>query len=190
MKSYWSSVSASCLVLGWLFGFGGCSTTQVAPLTALPEAPPTYIQVPHPSGLDSGDLVAIFAEKGAPSPDEFKDCEADFKALRSKTQSQDELLQGAREFVRRDPVRYHWCFYSRLYDLDTKLKTADYLDEKQKLLLDRYLFLTPIARAFQVEYNESRYLRWAVSRYRQMSETVFSGKLNCLRRELQISRAR
>ncbi len=173
MKSRGSGVATSALVLGWILGFGACSTSQVQPLAILPEAPPPYIQVPHPAGLDFGDLLAIFAEKGAPSPNAFKDCDSEFTVLRVKTQSREELLQGARELVRRDPVRYHWCFYSKLYDMDMQLKSAVYLDERQKLVLDHYLFLTPVARAFQVEFNDSRYLRWAVSRYRGVSEHVF-----------------
>ena len=177
MKSRASGVATSALVLGWILGFGACSTTQVQPLAILPETPPPYIQVPHPAGLDFGDLLAIFAEKGAPSPDAFKDCDSEFTSLRAKTQSREELLQGARELVRRDPVRYHWCFYSKLYDMDLQLKSAVYLDERQKLVLDRYLFLTPVARAFQVEFNDSRYLRWAVSRYRNVSEHVFFRKV-------------
>jgi len=162
----------------WAIGWGGCSTSQVAPLPELPPTPPDYVKVPHPEGLDIGDLVAIFTDSSAPSPDTLKTCDADFAKLRTMTNSTDELSQGAREFVRIEPVKYHWCFYGKLYQLEEQLAQDAYIDEKQKHVLDAYIFLTPISRAFMAEYKDSRYLRWAAFRYRSLSEHVFYRKMD------------
>lgn len=153
-----------------------CATTKVEPLPPLPEAP-KYVQVPHPEGLEFGDLMAIFTEQGAPAPASLKGCEGEFTKLRKSTLSKEELLNGARELVKRDPTKYHWCFYGLLMTLETQVKEMAYIDERQKAILDAYLFLTPVARAFHLEYQDSRYLRWAVQRYRRFSEYVFYRRL-------------
>ncbi len=153
-----------------------CATTKVEPLPPLPEAP-SYVQVPHPEGLEYGDLMAIFTEQGAPAPASLKGCESEFTKLRKATLSKEELLNGARELVKRDPTKYHWCFYGTLMTLETQVKEMPYIDERQKAILDAYVFITPIARAFHLEYQDSRYLRWAVQRYRRFSEYVFYRRL-------------
>lgn len=153
-----------------------CSTTQVEPLPQLPE-PPKYVQVPHPEGLDHGDLMGIFAETGAPSPASLKGCEVDHTKLRKSTVSREELAAGARELVKSDPEKYHWCFYGVIWNLEEQVKTLTYIDERQKAIIEAYLFLTPIAKAFNSEFQDSRYMRWAVTRYRRFSEYVFYRRL-------------
>lgn len=155
----------------------GCSTSQLNPLPQLPPAPPPYVHVPHPEGMDLGDLMLVFTHRDAPALDSLGACDSDFVTLQSKTVSRDELEQGALEFVQSDPVKYHWCFYGKLLELDGKLKEEPYIDQRQKRVLNTFQFLTPIAKAFHDEYQESRYLRWAVIRYRQLSEFVFYRRL-------------
>jgi hypothetical protein len=151
----------------------GCSTVRQEPIGAMPELPPEYIHVPHPEGLDRADLVAIFTDLKAPSPEQLKDCDSDWQKLKQATISPKERSQGARELIRQDPVSYHWCFYGKLVQLDEKMKNSVYIDEKQKEVLKTYSFLAPLARAFMEEYNDTRYMRWAVNRYRQLSHYVF-----------------
>lgn len=173
------------LIAGWITGWWGCSGAQVSPLPVLPETPPGYVRVPHPEGMNIGDILAIFTDKDAPSPDSLKNCDATFMKLRTMTDSTDELNEGARELVRADPIRFHWCFYARILTLEEQLKLTPYVDERQKHVLDAYLFLTPIARAYLLEYHDSRYLRWAVSRYRRLSEHVFYRKVELSPRATQ-----
>ena len=165
---------ASFLTLALFLAWGGCTTTQVAPPTVvIPPDPPAYVKVPHPEGMDVGDLLAIFTTENAPTIESLKTCDADYLKLREKTQSTEELEQGAREFVRLEPVKWHWCYYGKLYLLDTELKDESYIQEKQKRVTQTYLFVTPFSRAFLKEYQDSRYLRVAIIRYRRYSETVF-----------------
>jgi hypothetical protein len=133
--------------------------------------------VPHPNGYSISDLRAIFTTLLAPNQVELKDCDADFKKLRSATQAAAELNQGARELVRRDPVKYHWCYYHMVLQLEDTLKSETYLDEKQKSVIDTYAILTPMARAFMQEYHDSRYVRWGINHYRQVSAWVFYRKV-------------
>jgi hypothetical protein len=137
-----------------------------------PPAPP-YVQVPHPQGTDIGDLMAIFVDSSAPDPQKLVGCGEDLFKLRKLTQSKDEFSRGVREMVQADPVKYHWCFYSKLLWLENQLKEDLYLQDRQKHVLDTYAFLTPVARAFLNEFRDSRYLHWAVTRYRKLSEYVF-----------------
>lgn len=165
------------LTAAWMLGLGGCSSPQViAPLPTLPEVP-KYVGVPHPAGLSLSDLRAIFLGAGAPSLESLKTCDAEYLSLKAKTEIPEELRQGARELVQLDPEKYHWCFYSKIIQLEDGLKGDDYLDNRQKSVIDTYLFLTPIARAFLSEYQDTRYWRWAIARYRQLSEILFYRKV-------------
>ena len=154
-----------------------CSTTSVEPPREPPPEPPTYSQVPHPSGLGNGDLRAIFQQSNSPDPTVVQGCDSDFFKLRERTNSKDELNEGIKELVRSNPVKYHWCFYSKILELDAALKKDAYVDQRQKDVIHAYLFIAPVARAFLSQFSDSRYLRWAISRYRTLSEYVFFRKV-------------
>ncbi len=160
-----------CILFLW-----SCKTAQIEPTPAMPEVP-KYVRVSHPVGLDLGDLRAIFVGKEAPQLEALKTCDADFIKLRELTQSKEEQEAGVRELVKTEPVKYHWCFYGKILLLENQIKDTAYLDEKQKNVLDVFVFLTPISKAFLKEYKDSRYLRWAISRYRRLSEFVFYRKV-------------
>ncbi len=154
----------------------GCTTTPVG-LIKLPS-PPEYIQVPHPAGMDLGDISALFLDEKAPKDVEFsKDCDANFRKIQSLTLSFQERIEGVRELVRRNPIYYHWCFYSKVLELEKKMNSEAFVDEKQKEILTIYEFLTPVARSFLSDFHDSRYLRWAVNRYQQLSDWIFCRKL-------------
>lgn len=155
----------------------GCSTTQI--IAPPPPNPPEYLSVVHPRGADIGDLMAIFQDPTAPRDPSFsKSCDRDFRQLKSRSISIDEMNRGLSELVRRDPVHYHWCFYAKVLLVENELKKDQYLDQKQRIVLDGFDFLTPISRIFSSEYHDSRYLRWAVVKYKHLSEWVFYRKLD------------
>lgn len=170
-------ISLGAALTAWIAAIGGCSTAEVSPKGPLPALPPPYVQVPHPSGYSMSDLRAIFTSAGSPTHEEIKMCDVDFKKLRTATQATAELIQGARELVRRDPVKYHWCYYGKVLQLEDSLMSESYLDEKQKSVIDTYATLTPIARAFMQEYHDSRYMRWGVNHYRTVSAWIFYRKV-------------
>jgi hypothetical protein len=126
-------------------------------------------------GLQIGDVLALFAEPGAPKreSEEMKTCAADYVALEKRTKSKDELKQGILELVRKEPIRYHWCFYSKILELENELRHAQMLDDRQRDVVTAYRFLAPLSRAFYREFHDSRYLRWAVAYYRRASELAF-----------------
>lgn len=160
----------------WVSNLGGCATTEVEPLPTLPETP-VFLQVPHPTQMTLSDLRAVLQDPQAPKKEALQDCEVPFEKLKEKTTSRDELLLGMRELVARFPVKYHWCFYSRLLEIRENISQETYLNEKQSKVLSAYAFLAPLARAFHTEFRDSRYLRWASQEYRQLSELYFYRKL-------------
>ncbi|MBS1962765.1 MAG: hypothetical protein JST04_11145 [Bdellovibrionales bacterium] len=175
-------VSASFLA-ALVGGLSSCAVLQpnvIEPTADAPAPPaaveaPGYAGVPHPLGLQIGDVAALFATPGAPKrgSDEMKTCAADYDALAKATKAKDELKQGLLELVRKEPIRYHWCFYSKILDLEEKLRGAQMLDDRQRAVVEAYRFLAPLSRVFYREFHDSRYLRWAVSYYRRASELAF-----------------
>ena len=154
----------------------GCSAP--APKATLPEDMPWYTQVPHPVGMNVADLSGIFADPDAPRDADFgRTCDRDFEKLKAAVQTPMELQVGTRELVVQDPVAYHWCFYKKLLNLEGEVKSELFIDVKQKILLKTFEFLTPVANAFNAQYHDSRYLRWAIERYRIWSESLFGRKL-------------
>ncbi len=158
----------------------GCSGVEIKQEQELLPSPPDYAFVAHPSGFGASDLEALFLDSRVqrPSAEVLKACDSDFRKLRAATRSAEEFTMGAREFVRLEPVHHHWCFYSTLLDLELSLKREDlYLEDRQKKVVSAFVYLSPIARAFFSEYRDSRYWRWAIHRYRLLSETVLYRRL-------------
>ena len=170
-------VSAISLALA----VSSCAVLKPNVIEPAAEAPepistvPGYAGVPHPLGIQVGDALALFAAPGAPKreSEEMKSCSDDYLSLAKKTKSRDELKQGLLELVRKEPIRYHWCFYGKILELEDSLRKAQLLDERQRAVVEAYRFLAPLSRVFYREYHDSRYLRWAVSYYRHASELAF-----------------
>jgi hypothetical protein len=163
-------------------GVSSCAVLRpnvIEPTADVPAAPaaevPGYAGVPHPVGLQIGDVLALFSEPGAPKREspEMKTCAADYDALEKRTKAKDELKQGILELVRKEPIRYHWCFYSKILALEDELRHAQMLDDRQRDVVEAFRFLAPLSRAFYREFHDSRYLRWAIAYYRRASELAF-----------------
>jgi len=158
-----------------------CSGVDIKPDEETFPVPPEYVFVTHPGGFGMGDLEALFLDSKVQKPtlEELRECSGDFMKLRGATRSNEEIAIGAREFVRLNPVQHHWCFYSKILDLEQQLKREDfYLEDRQKQVVQAFLYLSPIARAFFSEYQDSRYWRWAIHRYRLLSETFLYRKVD------------
>jgi hypothetical protein len=139
---------------------------------------PAYVKVPHPEGLDGADLLAIFTDAQAPSRASLVECDEPYRKLLRSTVIREEWLLGARELVRAKPIDWHWCFYGLMLNLEDRLKSSLVdLEDRQKAVVETFSSLTPLARAFWLEYGDSRYLRWATYRYRRLSEYVFYRRL-------------
>ncbi len=155
---------------------GSCSTTEMQAQQA--ANPPVYVGVPHPIGFDLADLDAVFLEPGAPEVETLKDCDAKARKLQELARTQEELTQGMRELVKSDPTAYHWCFYGKIVLFERQMKDDKlYVDEKQTSAIETFHSLTPLARAFMAEFADSRYLRWALQRYKHAAQYMFYRKL-------------
>lgn len=158
-----------------LFGGGGCSAPEVVPPPEVPE----YTRLPHPAGTSAlNEVRAIFREGSAPDPDDFsKDCDEEVKKVLHSNESKEQVRAGIDKLVKEDPIHYHWCFYAKILVLEQDLKKLNYIDERQKRVLDTFEFLSPVARSFSSVFHDPRYLRSAVDRYRKISEWVFFRRL-------------
>jgi len=143
-----------------------------------PIEAPAYVQVPHPLGENIGDIEAVFRDPKAPTADEISVCDTKFRKLAASTASRDEILTGARELVRIEPVKQHWCFYGKILELEMALRDpSGLIESRQRAVTQTYLYLIPVAKAFVTEYRDSRYWRISLARYRRISELVFFRKV-------------
>jgi hypothetical protein len=154
-----------------------CSTIQSVQAPALPPAPAPVLDLPHPQGFGMNELKALFLDPKAPERSQIATCADTFLALSRRTELREEVRAGARELVLEKPVMHHWCFYSKLLELDEGLRKAKLLDERQQLTLQTFSYAIATARAFQLEFRDSRYLRWAIQRYRALSPVVFQRRV-------------
>jgi len=150
-----------------------CTSIQEVRAPQLPVEPAPILDLPHPQGYGSTELKSLFIGAKAPDRATLKDCGADFNKLVARTQAMDELRTGARELVLENPADYHWCFYDKFLVLEEELRKPLGIEERQKLTLEIFHWAVPFARAFQLEFKDSRYLRWAVQRYRALSPQIF-----------------
>lgn len=165
----------------------GCSTlifdqSAEAPIVEESKVPevPAYTKIPHPEGQESSDLSTIFLSPLAPKDalGKFAEgCGKELDALRKTSAVQDELKLGGAEVVALDPERSHWCFYSRIQRLHAFLKSDATWTKKERAVIWTYEYLWPIAQGFIMEFNDSRYLRWASSYYQRASEWIFYRKV-------------
>ena len=178
MRPYiYNAVAASLLMA---MGIGCSSTTVVQEKPDIPEVP-EYVKVPHPISFELTSLRAIFHSPMAPHDiqGEFtQNCDSEFQKLTQASTSIEERQKGAVELVSSDPERMHWCFYGKISKLEETLQGDTTWGERQKKVLDTFIYLSPIANAFLDVYHDSRYLRWATQYYSKISEWVFFRKVN------------
>lgn len=167
LARYRTSAIRLTLLFGAWIGVTACSTTSVAPEVPK-EHVPVYTDLPQPLGFAMSDVLAIFKDPSAPQAETLSSCDSEFQKL---------AAQDVREQVKSDPIRFHWCFYSKILELDQGLSSDTYVDEKQKRVLSTFEFVVPVARAFMTEFHDTRYLSWAVRDYRRLSDALFFRKL-------------
>lgn len=158
-----------------------CSSTPVGPEGGARDsvqapAPDSRARLPHPQGHTVSELRAMLERPGAPSAEELARCDFDYGAEKKLARSKEEFFTAFPHHVRSAPERYHWCFYSRLLsfiDLAGKAGEKDLGTERQQKLLESYLFIAHLARIFQTDFDDARYLRQAVHHYRTVSQSVY-----------------
>jgi hypothetical protein len=145
---------------------------ELSPLPKLPDVP-GYTKLPHPEGFDLSDVYAVFHDRKAPKRQTLLDCDKDQRALAERTKSKDEIARGSRELVSNNPELMHWCFYDRILRSQEETHAKDLLLDRQKTVISHYRFLTPIANGFRIEFNDTRYIRWAIHHYQNLSNWLF-----------------
>ena len=171
-------IIASSLVVtvGAVSGCSSASHRSNSPIVSQGEiviSPVTFAAVPRPQSLSTADLHSLFLIKDSPHLQDLQSCDAELFSLRDRTKKKDEVTEGAKELVRLDPIKYHWCFYSKMMQLKDFMITDPPIGQSQDTVVHTYLFLAPIARAFFTEYDDPRYLKEAASEYLKLSTQVF-----------------
>jgi hypothetical protein len=158
----------------------GCSTAEVAPDKSVMPEVPDYVKVPHPVGYEIAEIRALFENPLAPKDGlgSFTDsCDQEFRKLSQATTNKEERRQGAAELITLNAEKMHWCFYGKVERMQNNLRNEPSWGARQKIVLDAYEFLAPLANAFLVIYHDSRYMRWATQYYSNISEWIFFRKV-------------
>ena len=100
-------------------------------------------------------------------------CDFDYQVERRLSSGKDALFTTFPEHVKAEPNHFHWCFYHKLYQVIEAAQYPDRQDEARKRLVDEYPFITHVARVFQADFGEERYLRAAVYQYRKLSRALY-----------------
>jgi len=154
-----------------------CASEPLQPMPVLPEVP-HFVGLPHPKGVTRSELNGIFRLPEAPKESELAQCDGTYRDLKSKTQVPDEIRRGVREWVLKDPVGVHWCFYWKLHELESSVAVPKLISERQKLLIETYAFLAPVSLSFKTDFSDSRYVRYAIFHYRKYSQWYFYRNLD------------
>lgn len=130
--------------------------------------------VPHPDGTEISDLRAIFSGGSIPNVEQLKKCDLDYEIEKKLAANKEALFFTFPQHVKAEPERYHWCFYFKLLSLREMAESKEKsLEEKQNLVLEEYGFISYLARIFQVDLDDPRYLRQAIQSYRDLSKKLF-----------------
>jgi len=123
----------------------------------------------HPDSPEIESVRALFAKEGVPDRTYLNKCDFDYRVETMLARSVEELLTTLPEHVRSNPEKYHWCFYSKMLDLEEKLTemSSQGPAAQRKYLLNQYRFFIYLARVFEVDLDEPRYLDFARMNYKR-----------------------
>ncbi len=137
---------------------------------------PEWTTLPHPNSSAVASIEQILQDRVWTSirPEGFEEkCDQAIIELRTHSSNEAEFKIGLRELINKHTTYYHYCFYEKLDALEKRLKTEDYVEDRQATVLKTFRTLTPLARAFLDNWRESRYLRIASERYQKLSPRIF-----------------
>ncbi len=136
----------------------------------------TKLALPMPKGNSMGDVLELFVHEKAPALREYENCDRRYFDFRSKevkvTQSQINL---ARELVKKYRDETHWCFFVKLLEIGNPLGFEAFDTANEKKFIESFMYLAPVATAFQIETASVDYLVIAGFQYQNLAMT-FTGK--------------
>ncbi|MCM2277884.1 MAG: hypothetical protein NDJ89_07380 [Oligoflexia bacterium] len=181
-----STIRRVAVLLGILAAFSCASAPRSPEAVAAPAAEASRFRALHPQGYSAQETRLLFERGGAPirlaDPGfrEFQEgCGSDYQAEKSIARTKEELFSAFPEHVRARREHYHWCFYAQLLALQEllgeDLAEPGLGDAVPPGALDRFSFLTHLARVFEVDFEDGSYLRQAAAAYRRFSERYYPG---------------
>ncbi|OFZ54774.1 MAG: hypothetical protein A2428_17260 [Bdellovibrionales bacterium RIFOXYC1_FULL_54_43] len=125
-------------------------------------------RIEHPMGMTIADARSIFLTKGAPKIESLEKCDFDYQAEAMLSRTREELFMTMPSHVRDEPEKHHWCFYAKLIQLEDDLEKTPYIEDRQKLIVSRYIYFVHLARIFQADLDDARYLEFATHNYKRL----------------------
>lgn len=182
-----SGLKAATTAMVLTLFLSGCATggpsaeeTDPSDIVDAQTRAPEWTALPHPTSSAVGSIEQLLQDRVWTSirPEGFEEkCDQAISELRTHASNEAEFKAGLKELINKHVTYYHYCFYEKLNALEIRLKTEDYIEDRQAVVLKTYRTLTPLARAFMENWRESRYLRVASERYQKLSPRVFFRKV-------------
>lgn len=155
----------------------GCALFRRKPAPEAPPAPATRLTAPYPEGYEYEDLRSFFLRRDVPSAQELERCDFDYQVERRLSPGKEGLFTTFPEHVKAEPNPFHWCFYYKLYRILDAAQAAPNDPareaEARRRIVDDYPFIAHVARIFEVDFGEGRYLRAAVYQYKKLSRSLY-----------------
>lgn len=127
------------------------------------------------------DLRAILTGAAAPSAEALARCDFDYQVEKriaggggGTDVSKEQLFHAFPAHVQGDPERYHWCFFRKILAIhESSGEKAGEKPAARRAIWDDFMFLTHVARVFQVDLGDARYLRWVIWTYQKVGKENF-----------------
>jgi hypothetical protein len=173
-------LSRSVLVIVFAIALNNCAGSQKNEdgRSDHPDLRPKLV-LPMPKGNSMGDVLELFVHEKAPALSDYQNCDRKYFDFRSKevkvTQSQINL---ARELVKKYRDETHWCFFVKLLEIGNPLGFEAFDTANEKKFIESFMYLAPVATAFQIETASVDYLVIAGFQYQSLAMTFTGRSLN------------
>ena len=163
----------ACVIPALALGIAGCALFRKKPAPEPPPAPTSRLTAPYPEGYEYEDLRSFFHRRDVPAAKELERCDFDYQVERRLSPGKEGLFTTFPEHVKAEPNAFHWCFYHKLFRILDAARTPAREAEARRRIVEDYPFITHVARIFQADFGEVRYLRAAVYQYKKLSRSLY-----------------
>lgn len=144
---------------------------------------------PHPKRPTEWATRKLLMLYDLPPGEKLKGCKQDAMAIADESRNQEDLIEARDQMqllLDKDPVFYHWCFYTFMTLVDQKMEApGSRLDDRARDFIDSMRALWIVGTALDDHYETDRYFNYLRARYVAMSRDYFGRSLEVFKEGLR-----